>query len=256
MCYFDTPFLVAMNNDLLDVAEKTDRYGNPACILITDDNRQLVELLREYLGDTCSVLSDGDNHETPGKVEIHQPRLVVLDIVKPGLESSEVINRLRGVSEIPVIMLSAGGETEDRIKSLSPGVENYFINPSATEELLDRISILLEHGGRDAPPPATSSFTFGDFFVNFEKRRVSISGRNIRLTQTEFTLLKELLLNKGKILTYDFLLQSVWGPEYRTEREYLHVYVNRLRSKLDFKDGGAIRIINIPRTGYCLKLKE
>src|SRR5439155_6281731 len=141
-----------------------------------------------------------------------QPDVVVLDLVMPDLDGTEVIRQLRQWSRVPVIVLSALREQELKVKALELGADDYVTKPFGLEELLARIKVALRHAG--ATDPVAPLFSLGELMIDFDRRRVTIEGRLISLTPTEYGLLKTLAQDAGKIITHRTLLRAVWGPEY------------------------------------------
>jgi len=185
--------------------------------------------------------------------EEENPTLIILDIMMPKMDGFEVCRRLREWSQIPIIMLSARGDVQDKVKCLDSGADDYISKPFGAEDLLARIRAVLrrtEFAGAvsDRPP-----FTSGDLKISFGQRQVTIAGREVKLTPTEFSLLQELTLNAGKVLTHTHLLHKIWGPEYQDEKEYLHVFVRRLRVKLEPDLTEPKYIITVPGVGYQFK---
>ncbi len=227
------------------------------CILVADDDPVVVRLLEDYLGDVYrNMVIARDGHETLQTFSQCSPDLVILDILMPGLDGFEVIRQLRKTSVIPVIMLSALGGTEDKVKCLTLGADDYITKPFDIDELIARIMAVLRRSQITNSIQSAPLFTQYGFLIDVQSHRVSVANQELILTATEFNLLKELAYNAEKVLSYEYLLQKVWGPEYGTEREYLHVYINRLRSKLNLFDKTCINIATVSGTGYCLKFQD
>jgi two-component system KDP operon response regulator KdpE len=234
--------------------EQLQITGNSDRILIADDDELIITFLRDCLRENGYYpLISRDGPETLQMIEAQKPDLVILDIIMPGLDGFEVISRLRSFSEIPVIMLSARRDVEDKIKSLTLGADDYLTKPFSADELIARIEALIRRSRTEGLTRSENLYFSGDFMVNFRSKQVFISSHEIQLTNTEFSILKELVLAKGKTLSHDQLLRNVWGPEYQHEREYLHVYINRIRSKLKPDESSRINIVTVPRIGYCLQ---
>jgi len=178
---------------------------------------------------------------------------VILDIMMPKVDGFEVCQRLREWSQIPIIMLSARGDEEDKVKCLDLGADDYITKPFGVEELLARVKAVFRRTQAVGATLTRPAFTSGDLTINFVERRVTIADREVKLTPTEYNLLQELVLNAGKVLTHTHLLSKVWGPEYRDEREYLHVFIRRLRNKLEPDPTNPSYIITVPGVGYQFK---
>jgi DNA-binding response OmpR family regulator len=168
----------------------------------------------------------------------------------PKMDGFEVCRRLREWSQIPIIMLSARGDEKDKVKCLDLGADDYIVKPFGANELMARVSAVLRRTRTTGISTTKSSITSGDLFINFAKRQVTRAGTEVKLTPTEYSLLQELAMNSGKVLTHTHLLNRVWGSEYQDEREYLHVFVRRLRSKLESDPNHPRYILNVSGVGY------
>jgi two-component system KDP operon response regulator KdpE len=186
-------------------------------------------------------------------IEMELPDLVILDIMMPKIDGFEVCRRLREWSQIPIIMLSARGEEKDKVKCLDLGADDYITKPFGASELIARVRAVLRRTEATRAVPAQSSFASGDIKINFAERRVTVAGKEVKLTPTEYSLLQEFVLNAGKVLTHTYLLNKVWGAEYKEEREYLHVFVRRLRTKLESDPTNPSYIMTVPGVGYQFK---
>ena len=220
-------------------------------ILIADDEVAIIKLLRANLeAEGFEVIAARDGAETLEAIEKEAPDLVVLDIMMPKIDGIEVCHRLREWSQIPIIMLSARGDEKDKVRCLGLGADDYITKPFGINELLARVRAVLRRTEAAAATPSKPSFTSGDLRVNFVERQVTVAGNEVRLTPTEYSLLQELVLNGGKVLTYTQLLQRVWGPEYAQEREYLRVFIGRLRAKLEASPAKPRYIRTVSGVGY------
>jgi len=203
-------------------------------ILIVDDEAAILKLLRANLqAKGFDVLSAMNGNAAVSTVESNLPDLLLLDINMPKMDGFEVCRQLREWSQIPIIMLSARGDEEDKVKCLELGADDYLTKPFGADELIARINAVLRRADTARAVPAPSACTCGNIQINFAQRGVTLAGSEVRLTPTEYTLLKELALNAGKVLTNAELLNSVWGPEYGQERQYLYVFIGHLRAKLE-----------------------
>ncbi len=220
-------------------------------ILIVDDELAILKLLRANLqAKGFDVLSAMDGAAAIRTVESELPDLLLLDIMMPKMDGFEVCQQLREWSQIPIIILSAQGDEEDKVKCLELGADDYVTKPFGAGELIARVTAVLRRVDTARAVPARSSCTCGNIQINFAQRRVTLAGSEVRLTPTEYSLLKELALNAGKVLTSAELLNRVWGSEYGQERQYLHVFIGHLRAKLE-PDPTSPRYINtVPGVGY------
>ena len=207
---------------------------NKTRILVVDDELSIIKFLRANLESKgYEVLTAINGAEALQTFEMELPDLVILDIMMPKMDGFEVCRRLREWSQIPIIMLSARGDESDKVKCLDLGADDYITKPFGKDELIARVRAVTRRTETAASMPAQPSFTSGDLEISFAQRRVTVAGKEVKLTPTEYTLLQEFVLNAGKVLTHTHLLNKVWGPEYSEEREYLHVFVRRLRAKLE-----------------------
>ncbi len=223
-------------------------------ILVVDDELSIIKFLRANLeANSYDVLSAMDGAEALQTFEMELPDLVILDIMMPKMDGFEVCRRLREWSQTPIIMLSARGDESDKVKCLDLGADDYITKPFGKDELIARVKAVLRRTETAAAIPTQPSFSSGDLKINFAQREVTVAGKEVKLTPTEYGLLQEFVLNAGKVLTHTHLLNKVWGPEYREEREYLHVFVRRLRAKLEPDPTNPRYIMTMPSVGYQFK---
>jgi len=223
-------------------------------ILVVDDELSITRFLRAYLEDRgYAVLIAMDGEEALKTFENELPDIVLLDINMPNLDGFEVCRLLREWSKVPIIMLSARGEPSDKVKCLELGADDYITKPFVSDELAARIKAVLRRTEAVTISPAQPSFCCHELEVNFAQRRVAVAGKEVKLTPTEYSLLQEIVLNAGKVLTHLHLLHRVWGPEYDEETEYLHVFIGRLRTKLEADPANPKHIVTIPGVGYQFK---
>ncbi len=222
-----------------------------ARILIVDDDLTIIKFLRASLeANGFETLAAMDGAEALHTIERELPDLVILDIMMPQVNGFEVCCQLREWSQIPIIMLSARGDEEDKVKCLNLGADDYIAKPFGLDELIARSRAVLRRTKAVGATPTQPLFTTGDLEINFTERRVTFAGNEVRLTPTEYGLLQELVLNAGKVLTHAHLLHRVWGSEFGQEKEYLRVFVNRLRAKLEPDPAKPRYIVTVPGVGY------
>ncbi len=147
-------------------------------------------------------------------------------------------------------MLSARGDESDKVKCLDLGADDYITKPFGASELIARVKAVMRRTETAATTPTQPSFASGDLQINFVKRQVTVAGNEVKLTPTEYALLQEFVLNPGKVLTHTYLLNKVWGSEYREDTQYLHVFVRRLRAKLEPDPTNPRYITTVPGVGY------
>jgi len=220
-------------------------------ILTVDDELSILKFLRSNLEDRgYTVISATNGEEAINIVERELPDFIILDVMMPKMDGFEVCRRLREWSQIPIIMLSARGDESDKVQCLDLGADDYIVKPFSANELVARVSAVLRRTKAASTLPAKSVITRGDLVINLAQRKVTRAGQDIKLTPTEYALLQELAVNSGKVLTHTHLLNKVWGPEYRDEREYLHVFIGRLRAKLEPDPNKPRYITTVSGVGY------
>lgn len=222
-------------------------------ILIVDDDISIIKFVKANLeanGYETSIACDGK--EALDTVARELPTLVLLDIMMPTVDGYEVCRQLREWSQVPVIMLSALCDEQDKVKYLNLGADDYLCKPFGLDELLARIQAVLRRSDVAIAKPAKPVLISDDLEINFAERRVTIYGREIELTLTEYALLQELALNSPKVLTYQMLLRRVWGTEYGDERNYLYVFIGRLRKKIESDYQNLAHIVSVRDIGYRL----
>jgi two-component system KDP operon response regulator KdpE len=180
---------------------------------------------------------------------------VILDLGLPGRDGFEVIKTIRAKSATPIIVLSVRGSDADKVGALDLGADDYLTKPFSVDELLARVRVVLRHVARPRAG-AEPVFRAGELAVDMELRRVTVGGREIRLTPTEYDLLRAFIANPNRVLTPLMLLRAVWGAEYGSEAHYLHVYVARLRRKLEPDPKKPRYLRTEPGVGYRLVAEE
>jgi len=224
-------------------------------ILIVDDDPAILKFVQANLrAEGYETLGAMDGAEALQIMEKELPDLVLLDLMMPKIDGFEVCRRLREWSPIPIIILSARGEVMDKVKCLDLGADDYLTKPFGAEELMARVRAVLRRTKAISTQPTIPCFTCDHIEVNFTQRQVSASGKEVKLTPTEYNLLKELVLNANKVLTHRMLLGKVWGPEYSLEKEYLRVFIGRLRRELEPDLASPRYILTIPGVGYQFRV--
>ena len=223
-------------------------------ILIVDDAPELTQLLKMTLSrEGYRVETANDGLEGLRKAYDLRPDLILLDIMMPGMSGMEMLARFREFSDVPVIMLTALGKTEIKIDGLNKGADDYVTKPFDTDELKARIRALLRRAALSAPEESQIlSFDSGRLVIDPYARQVTAGGQTASLTPTEYKLLLYLAHNAGQVLTYDQILDQVWGPGYEDNPDVVKVYVRRLRTKLEPDPGHPRYIVTHRSTGYCL----
>jgi two-component system KDP operon response regulator KdpE len=222
-------------------------------ILIADNDPAIRRFVRANLeARNYETLMAMDGAEAIKVIEKDLPDLIIMDILLPSIDGLEVLRLLRQWSQIPVIMLSARTDEQYKLKCLDLGGDDYLNKPFGLEELMARVKNILRRLESSISGHSRSSFSCGELEIKFGEGRVTVSDHEIKLTPTEYSLLQELALNAEKVLTHSILLNKVWGPEYGQEREYLRVFVGRLRKKLEPNPHKPNYIVTVPWVGYKL----
>lgn len=222
-----------------------------ARILVVDDEPQLIRVLRTGLksrGYDVRGASDGES----GLESFNEwhPDLVITDLAMPNVDGLEFCRRLRAISQVPIIVLSAKGEEKTKVEALDIGADDFVTKPFGIDELLARVRASLRRA--NAPPISeTTQVTLdvGDFHVNLESREVKVRDKDIHLTPKEFDLLIYLIKHSGKVLTHRTLLAAIWGSNYVEQNEYLRVFIGNLRKKIEL-DATPRYIVTEPWIGY------
>jgi len=219
-----------------------------AKVLIVDDEPQIRRVLRTTLasqGYTVVEARSGD--EALEEIRHERPDLILLDVNMPGRSGLETCSEIRATSDVPIIMLTVRNTERDKVQALDAGADDYVVKPFGVEELMARIRAALR---RVAPAESIPPFLSPELKIDFEKRTVLVKGQPVRLTPKEFELLRQLVANQGKAIAHRRLLQAVWGPDYGEETEYLRVFINQLRKKIEPDPGNPRYIITEPWIGY------
>jgi two-component system KDP operon response regulator KdpE len=221
-----------------------------ATILVVDDEREIVRALRRSLvAHGYTVLTANNGEEAIDAVSQQHPDLVLLDLLLPGISGLEVCRQVRAVSDLPIIVLSVKDAEGDKVEALDLGVDDYVAKPFGIDEVLARVRVALR---RLALPPRGTEplFQSGPLAVDLALRKVSVDGKEVALTPTEYDLLKAFIMYRGKILTHQQLLKAVWGAHAHARTHSLHVYVAQLRQKIEPAPERPHFILTIPGVGY------
>jgi len=220
-----------------------------AKILAVDDEPQIRRVLRATLGGRGYIFFEAHNgDEALELLRKEVPDLVLLDINMPGMNGLEVCREIREALDVPILMLSVRNTEKDKVRALDAGADDYVVKPFGMEELLARIRAALRR--YQAAEGAQAVFESKDLNIDFERRSVLARGKPVRLTPKEFDLLRCLVEKQGKPLSHRALLQAVWGPDYGEETEYLRVFINQLRKKLEANPNKPRHILTEPWVGY------
>jgi two-component system KDP operon response regulator KdpE len=229
-------------------------------ILVVDDEIPIQRILRRNLtAGGYEVLVAGDGAQAIEMVQMQQPDLVLLDLYLPGgLNGLDVCIKIREISpQLPVIVLSAATEEKQKVRALDLGADDYLTKPFSNDELQARVRACLRRAQvtevTSEREPEELCSEDGYLYMNIARRTVRVGENEVRLTPTEFELLRQLMLYAGKVLTHRSLLRAVWGPEYGEEADYLRVYVRQLRLKVEVEPSRPRYIITEPGIGYVFR---
>ena len=220
-----------------------------ARILVVDDEPQIRRSLQVNLESRGYPVVVADDGEQALEAFSHRPPdVVVVDLLLPGMDGIELTRRIRARSSVPIIFLSAIRDEVKKVEALESGADDYVTKPFNMEELLARIRSLLRRvaGAKGSQPV----YTCGDLSVNYDRREVRVSGSAVRLTPTEYDLLKYMIEHADKVLTHRMLLTAVWGPGYEDQAQYLRVFVGQLRKKIEKTPAQPRFILTDPGVGY------
>jgi two-component system KDP operon response regulator KdpE len=227
-------------------------------VLVVDDDTKIRKLIATHLSRLgFEVFLAANGSEGIHLASVIQPQSIILDIAMPGMDGIETLSRLREWYTNPVIILSATDQEYEKVRALDFGADDYITKPFGSDELAARIRASLRRVGRLASSNEEEPvIEAGTFKIDLAGRMVYRYGQPIRLTRTEYDLLRTLALHAGKVLTHRQLLQAVWGPEYGEETEYLRTFVKQIRRKLEEDPSRPEHIITEPGVGYRLVLNS
>lgn len=220
-------------------------------VLLIEDDPNIVDLIRaNLLVRGFDVVVSTDGRRAMALVETEDPDIVLLDLMLPEADGFELCKSIRGQSSIGIIVVSARGGEQDKVTALNAGADDYLTKPFGIEELLARVTATLRRTRATAETSAAEPIVLAPgITLDLAAQQVRRDNEPVHLTPTEFALLRELAVNRGKLLSHATLLRRVWGPGYATDTEYVRVYIRRLRSKLESADHEPI-IVTHPRAGY------
>jgi two-component system KDP operon response regulator KdpE len=222
--------------------------------LVIDDEIQMRRLLRVCLeANGYRVLEAPTGKDGIAQAAQHPPDVVILDLGLPDMEGVDVLKRLREWSRVPVVVLSVRDREEDKIAALDNGADDYVTKPFSSGELLARLRVAQRHV---TPTSEATVFRSGQLEVDLAARVVKLKGKEVRLTATEYSLLRLFVHHAGKVLTHRQILREVWGPNYVEQTHYLRVYLAHLREKLEANPAKPELLITEPGVGYRLVSKE
>lgn len=220
---------------------------NPVALII-DDEVQIRRLLRIALeGEGYKVLEAKTGQEGLTEIANRRPDIILLDLGLPDMEGSAVLKRLREWSETPVVVLTVRDDEEEKVAALDAGAEDYVTKPFSTPELLARLRAAQR---KTRPAEEISVFKHGDLIVDLASHVVTRNGQELKLTATEYAVIRLFVRHPGRVLTHRYILREIWGPKSEEHRQYLRVYVTHLRQKIEFDPANPILITTEPGVGY------
>jgi two-component system KDP operon response regulator KdpE len=224
--------------------------NDKATALVIDDEQQIRKLLRVLLEQEQyrAFESDSGRHGL-SEIALHRPDVVLLDLGLPDMDGMVVLERLRQWSKVPVLVLSVRDGPEDKVSALDAGADDYVTKPFEASELLARLRAIQRRASVGAEDPR---FEAGQLTIDFNSHMVTVEGREIKLTATEYALLKILALHAGKVVTQKQLLREVWGPNAEKQSQYLRVYMMHLRKKIEMPEGSEKLLRTESGIGYRL----
>jgi two-component system KDP operon response regulator KdpE len=224
-------------------------------ILLIEDEPQMLRFLRVTLqSHGYRLIEAPTGKEGLTQAATRNPDVVLLDLGLPDMDGIEVAGQLRKWSEVPVIVISAREQEEDKIRALDAGADDYLTKPFGAGELLARIRVSLRHKALMHAVQKDPVFTIDNLRVDLSARQVFLNETEIHLTPIEYRLLSVLIKHAGKVVTHTQLLKEVWGPVYGSQTQYLRVYMTQLRRKLETDPARPKFLMNEPGVGYRLKV--
>lgn len=250
--------LVAVPDD----SERPTSRPSGLRVLVIDDEPELQRAIRTRLaGEQFVVEGTLTGAQGLDLAARWHPDVMILDLSLPDMDGIEVCRQLRTWSVVPIIVLSVRGEDADKVAALELGADDYLTKPFSMRELIARIRVALRHaahaaGTSHAGDTTAARFQTGGLVIDFERRLVTIDGREVHLTPTEYDALKYLAMHAGKVITRRTLLQAVWGPQYATEDQYLYVLIGNLRRKIEPTPSRPHYLLTDAGIGYRLRTAD
>jgi two-component system KDP operon response regulator KdpE len=220
-------------------------------ILVVDDEERMVRFIRMNLEHDGFIVSEANNgKQAISKLRDVNPDIILLDVMMPDVDGFDVLETLREFTNVPVIMLTAKGEEDDRVRGLELGADDYVTKPFSPRELVSRIKAVLRRT-EGATGSMHGLIEVDDRLkIDFDRREIWLEGKLVKLRPTEYRLLYHLVQNTGWVVSHDQLLQKVWGYEYRDEPHYVRLYINYLRQKLEKDPANPKYILTERGVGY------
>ena len=228
-----------------------DAMKNLPIVLVVEDDKAIVHLLTTILcANDYKVISVSTGREAISSISSHCPDVVLLDLGLGDMDGIEIIRNVRQWSHVPIIVLSARNREKDKVEALDLGADDYITKPFGTAELMARIRIALRHSSTGSPDTPTGKATNGALTIDYDKRRVYVNDQEIHLTQIEYKIVMLTMLHIGKVLTYDFIIRSVWGARPTVNNQILRVNMANIRRKIEANPADPQFIITETGVGY------
>jgi two-component system KDP operon response regulator KdpE len=225
-----------------------------ACVLIIEDEDAMLRFLRNALQtQPFKLVEAASGKEGLAKAASYLPDLILLDLGLPDIDGLEVLNQFRSWSKAPVIIISARGQEQDKIKGLDSGADDYLTKPFSVGELLARIRACLRRSALSGVESTEPVFETGDLRVDLANRQVFVKGDEVKLTPIEYKLLTEFVKHAGKVLTHRHLLKEVWNTRDDNQTHYVRIFVHQLRQKIEQDSARPRYLLSEPGVGYRLK---
>ena len=223
-------------------------------VLIIDDDadlRQLAGMLFKKAG--AQILTAFDGLDGMRKLYADNPSLIILDVVMPEINGYEVCQRIRQVSDVPIIMLTSLNHETDMLQGLEAGADDFLSKPFSPEVLIARARTVLRRSQKGSTPSPNYEFNNGHLSIDIDRRQVLVDEKRMKLSPIEFRLLVYLTRHAGKVLTFDHILTNVWGNEYKGSMDYVHVYISHLRNKIEENPKSPRYILTVHGIGYLFE---
>jgi len=222
-------------------------------VLVIEDNPEIVQsvgLCFELRWPGAELISASEGEKGLELAGSEFPDIVILDLGLPDMEGLDVLQQIRSFSNVPLIILTVRGEEIDKVKGLEMGADDYIVKPFALAEFLARVKAVVRRTQMFEPQPGEKAFIRGKLRVDFDAHEVSVGNKPVKLTPSEYNLLCQLVRNEGRVQSNQMLLERVWGSEYTAETEYIKVYIQRLRDKLEEDPRNPRMILSERGVGY------
>lgn len=222
--------------------------------LVVEDESNILRFVRANLrASGYEVVSAKNGTEALAQFEEKNPNVIILDLMLPEIDGLEVCQRIRSVSDVPIVIITAKDDIQDAVKGLNAGADDYITKPFAVEELLARINAVMRRAKSNVIQTPADKIRLGDMIIDLSQRQVIINNQAAHLTPTEFKLLTILASNPEKVVPHEELLLAIWGQEYKDCTHYLRVSIGRLRQKIEVDPGNPEIIVTCSGVGYMIR---